>query len=215
MNLLKNKQNTSGGFTLIELLVVISIIGLLASIVLVNVNSTQKRARDVLRKADLKQIQSALEIYYSTNGAYPSTADPGNPNVAVWYSSEPSDPAGLNGPNNNGDWIPGLTPEFMSKLPKDPKGGDSSISYCSDGVQTDKSAFLYISNGLNYKLLANCSFENSSDSYNYSSDTYFDPVRTSWAWMITNKNDLPVSGSCLTPEGVNYYDYPSTYPICW
>jgi prepilin-type N-terminal cleavage/methylation domain-containing protein len=59
------------GFTLIELLVVISIIGLLASVVLVALNNTRKKARDARRIADVNQIAKALSIYYSNNNAYP------------------------------------------------------------------------------------------------------------------------------------------------
>ncbi len=59
------------GFTLIELLVVISIIGLLSSVVLTSVNSARAKARDARRITDLKQIQTALEFYYDTNGSYP------------------------------------------------------------------------------------------------------------------------------------------------
>lgn len=59
------------GFTLIELLVVISIISLLASVVLTSLNSTRAKARDTKRLASIRQIQTALEIYYDTNGTYP------------------------------------------------------------------------------------------------------------------------------------------------
>ncbi|MFH1611746.1 MAG: type II secretion system protein [bacterium] len=56
-------------FTLIELLVVIAIIGLLASIVLVSVNSVRKKARDAKRIMDLRQLKTAMEMYYDeTNG---------------------------------------------------------------------------------------------------------------------------------------------------
>ena len=59
------------GFTLIELLVVISIIGLLASVVLTNVNSARGKARDARRVADLQQIITALQLYYHDNRSYP------------------------------------------------------------------------------------------------------------------------------------------------
>jgi len=65
-------KNNKKGFTLIELLVVIAVIGLLASIVLVSVNSARAKARDTKRKADLYQLQQALEMYYDENGIYPS-----------------------------------------------------------------------------------------------------------------------------------------------
>lgn len=59
------------GFTLIELLVVIAVIGLLASVVMVALNTARGKARDARRAADMKQIVNALSLYYSTNGVYP------------------------------------------------------------------------------------------------------------------------------------------------
>jgi len=61
------------GFTLIEMLVVISLIGILAALALVSFSSSQKQARDVVRKSDLKQYQTALETYANmASGFYPA-----------------------------------------------------------------------------------------------------------------------------------------------
>src|SRR3989344_3413947 len=59
------------GFTLIELLVVIAIIGLLSTLAVVALNNARLKARDAKRVADIKQIQTALELYYQENTAYP------------------------------------------------------------------------------------------------------------------------------------------------
>ena len=64
---MKNKK----GFTLIELLVVIAIIGLLSTLSVLALNSARARSRDAKRITDIKQIQTALEMYYNDAGVYP------------------------------------------------------------------------------------------------------------------------------------------------
>jgi general secretion pathway protein G len=59
------------GFTLIELLVVIAIIGLLSTLAVVALNSARQRSRDAKRVADIRQVQTALELGYSETSAYP------------------------------------------------------------------------------------------------------------------------------------------------
>jgi len=61
------------GFTLIELLVVVAIIGLLATLSIVALNTSRAKARDARRVADVKQIQTALELYYNDRNTYPSS----------------------------------------------------------------------------------------------------------------------------------------------
>ena len=59
------------GFTLVELLVVIAIIGLLSTLAVVSLGSARSKARDARRISDIKQIQTALELYYADQGVYP------------------------------------------------------------------------------------------------------------------------------------------------
>ena len=64
------KSKTQKGFTLIELLVVISIIGVLASVVMTSLNSAKIKARDAVRRSDMRQILIAMETYYDSSGTY-------------------------------------------------------------------------------------------------------------------------------------------------
>ena len=56
-------KNIYKGFTLIELLVSISIVGILATLVLVSFTGAQKQARDTTRKSDLKQYQLKIDLF--------------------------------------------------------------------------------------------------------------------------------------------------------
>jgi type II secretion system protein G len=88
-------KNNKKGFTLIELLVVIAIIGLLSTLSILALNTARARARDAKRVSDVKQIQTALEMYYNDAGAYPTTAATGTPisyGTAVYLQSIPTPP---------------------------------------------------------------------------------------------------------------------------
>jgi len=65
-------------FTLIELLVVVAIIAMLAAISVVALNNARARARDSKRLADIKQIQTALELYFLDKNSYPASVTSGS-----------------------------------------------------------------------------------------------------------------------------------------
>jgi uncharacterized protein (TIGR02145 family)/prepilin-type N-terminal cleavage/methylation domain-containing protein len=70
--IMKQKQKA---FTLIELLVVIAIIGILATLAVVALQQARQNARDAKRVADVKQLSTALELYFNDNQSYPETVE--------------------------------------------------------------------------------------------------------------------------------------------
>ncbi len=68
-------MKSKNAFTLIELLVVIAIIGVLATISVIALQNVRSKARDAKRVGDVKQIRTALEMFFNDNGRYPLTSE--------------------------------------------------------------------------------------------------------------------------------------------
>ena len=68
-----NSLKLSGGFTLVELLVVIAIIGILATLLLLQLGVARSKARDASRIAHVNQVRSAVEFYFDDNGSFFAT----------------------------------------------------------------------------------------------------------------------------------------------
>ena len=73
---MKNKQT---GFTLVEIIIVIAITGLMASLAAVALINARVRSRDTKRIADIKDIRSALELYFHDCNEYPTLVEAGQP----------------------------------------------------------------------------------------------------------------------------------------
>ncbi|MFM9852390.1 MAG: type II secretion system major pseudopilin GspG, partial [Sphingomonadaceae bacterium] len=101
-------RSAEHGFTLIELMVVIVILGILATIVVLNVLPNQDRAMIAKAKADISLIEQSLEMYRLNNLVYPSTTD--------GLASLVTPPASL---VQKERYQPG---GYIKKLPKDPWG---------------------------------------------------------------------------------------------
>ena len=107
-------------FTLVELLVVIAIIGLLATLSVIALSNARAKSRDTKRMSDIKQVQTALELYFNDQNRYPTVTE-WNTGSIYSTSSEgtttymqviPTAPT-----NSDGDYCP----------------SDSSYHYASDG----------------------------------------------------------------------------------
>jgi len=65
------KRKDRGGFTLIELLVVVAIISLLAAIAIPNIAGRLKKARMTKAEADIKNLETAIEMFRTDTGYLP------------------------------------------------------------------------------------------------------------------------------------------------
>lgn len=109
----KNKS----GFTIVELLVVIVIIAILAAISIVAYSGIQGRARDNLRISALASIEKALELYKTTEGAYPPSS--GTPSTG-WGTCTAS-ASYSHSFATDGTWMkPLIDAKTISKVPVDP-----------------------------------------------------------------------------------------------
>jgi len=111
------RRRSEAGFTLVELMVVIVIIGLLATVVAINVLPSQDRAMVEKAKADIAVLEQAVESYRLDNFVFPRTEDGLQALVAP--------PAGLANP---GRYREG---GYIRRLPQDPWG--NAYQYAAPG----------------------------------------------------------------------------------
>ncbi|WP_416906879.1 MAG: type II secretion system major pseudopilin GspG [Polymorphobacter sp.] len=107
------------GFTLLELMVVIVIIGLLSTVVVLNVLPSRDQALVEKARADIALIEQALDLYRLDNLTYPSAAD--------GLAALTAPPAGLADASR---YRPG---GYIRRLPDDPWG--NPYQYANPGTR--------------------------------------------------------------------------------
>ena len=111
------RKNTTKGFTLVELMAVLVILGILATVVIVYVSPVFQRANFEKIRADMANINKALEIYRFNELSYPTTSQ--GLDALVKPHSELKNPL--------------LYPEggYISSIPEDPWGREYIYEYPS------------------------------------------------------------------------------------
>lgn len=124
------------GFTVVELMLVVVLIGILSGLTLsiINPSSQRARARDSQRVADLKKIQTALELKFSDSRAYPVAGS--------WLVVNNSNLGNI------------VTDGYISALPADPKYSGTFSTCPSDANETVTYNYSYRSDGVSYVLVA-------------------------------------------------------------
>lgn len=115
------------GFTLVEFLVVLVIVGIVISLSVVALSSVKAKNRDTKRVSDIRQIQTALEMYYNRNNSYPDSLTPGLPLVSggkTYLQEVPSAPNSPDGSCTSDDYT----------YTVDSGGASYHISYCLGGA---------------------------------------------------------------------------------
>lgn len=113
------RPSRTAGFTLVELMVVIVILGLLATVVAINVLPSQNRAMVEKARADISTLEQAVEQYQIDNLRPPTTQQ------GLQALVEP--PSGLSRPER---YRPG---GYIRRLPQDPWG--NAYLYAQPGRQ--------------------------------------------------------------------------------
>lgn len=63
------------GFTLIELMIVVVILGMLATVIMPRILNRPEQARRMKAKVDIRSIESALALFKTDTGRFPTTSE--------------------------------------------------------------------------------------------------------------------------------------------
>jgi len=148
---MKQSKLFQHGFTLVELLVVIAIIGILSSFAVVSLNSARMKARDALRKGDMAQIRTALNLYYDDNGRYPICSTNWEPSDSYFGTTPEDNGEGCYNGQFTADLTDGTRP-YMISAPKDPKN-PNNFEAANGGSDTYIYRYVSDASGSQYALV--------------------------------------------------------------
>lgn len=158
------KPTARAGFSLMELMIVLLILVTIAGIAVPRFSSVSDRSNDARRISDMVAVEKALEMYKADHGTYPK--------VKSWQGDAPN--YGGHGYDKNG-YIPGLVPDYIQRLPRDP---DPEYPDGSKG-------YLYRSNGQDFKFIAHKTPTSFPKDHRF-----YDPKRKKYAYQVSSPGGL-------------------------
>lgn len=129
------------GFTLLELMISIVILGVLAAMISGNFITSLKKGRDAKRKADLEQIQKAVEMYYEDTKLFPAS---------ISFGGQLCHPDGC------------TTKIYMQKIPDDPSS-NINYQYCVDASNSKYQLYTKLENAEDLKIITPLKQTNCTD----------------------------------------------------
>ena len=195
------KKSTFKAFTLVEMLIVIVIIGILIASLMPRMQTAQGRARDVARKNDLSQIQTAIITSQSDRKSWPG----------MWTNKKWEEDATAGITIASIDTL--LMQAWMSAVPTDPNGSNV-VYWLGSTANTTAWQYIYLVAKRNwvanawFALMAKTEVEWSSNWVTCANNgaAYAGADATKARWYITNGEDLAGVTLCEKVEKADACD---------